>query len=133
MKKYILKYNSLTPMTKASFWFLICSFLQKGISIITTPIFTRLMSTTEYGNYNIFNSWENLLIIFVTLNLYSGVYNQGIVKFESERNEYSSSMQGLTLALVACWTIIYIIFRKTINSLLSFSTIYMLLMIIIMW
>ena len=43
------KYRSLSVQAKAALWFTICSFLQKGISFITVPIFTRLMSTEEYG------------------------------------------------------------------------------------
>ena len=46
---------------KASIWFLICSFFQKGISTITTPIFTRIMTTAEYGHYNVFMSWMNII------------------------------------------------------------------------
>ena len=42
------KYRSLSVQAKAALWFTICSFLQKGISFITVPIFTRLMSTQEY-------------------------------------------------------------------------------------
>ncbi len=41
------KYRSLSVQAKAALWFTICSFLQKGISFITVPIFTRLMSTEE--------------------------------------------------------------------------------------
>lgn len=33
------KYRSLSVQAKAALWFTICSFLQKGISFITVPIF----------------------------------------------------------------------------------------------
>lgn len=56
MNKWIKKYQGMPVQVKASFWFLICSFLQKGISVLTTPIFTRLLTTVEYGRYNVFNS-----------------------------------------------------------------------------
>ena len=68
MDKLIKKYKSLPVQIKASFWFLICSFLQKGISMITTPIFTRLLSTSEYGEFNVFNSWYSIAFIFVSLS-----------------------------------------------------------------
>lgn len=51
MNKLLVKYRSIPVQVKASLWFLICAFLQKGISFITTPIFTRLLSTSEYGQY----------------------------------------------------------------------------------
>ena len=84
----IKKYKSLPVQIKASVCFLICSFLQKGISTITTPIFTRLLSAAEYGQYNTFNSWLSILTVFITLYLSAGVYSQGLVKFENERDVF---------------------------------------------
>lgn len=131
--KFLNYYNNISTPIKASFWFLICSILQKGISFITTPIFTRLMSTTEYGSYNVFMSWESIISIFVTFNLSYGVYSQGLVKYDDDRKRYSSSLQGLTLLLVLSWTIIYILFRNFFNNLFSLNTTYMMLMIFNIW
>ena len=97
IKKFIVKYRGLPVPVKASFWFLISAFLQKGISVISTPIFTRLLSTAEYGQYNVFNSWLGIVTVFVTLQLYSGVFTQGMVKFEDRKYQYASSLQGLCL------------------------------------
>lgn len=116
-----------------SLCFLICSFLQKGVSIIVTPIFTRMMSTSEYGNYNIFTSWESIIIVFVSLDLSAGVYNQGLIKYEEDQKKYSSSMIGLTTLIFSFWFIIYLIFRNFFNGLFSMSTTYMILMFIYMF
>ena len=89
----IEKYKKLPKPAKASLWFLICSFLQKGISTITTPIFTRLLSTAEYGNYSVFNSWLGIVSIVVTLDLFAGVYTQGLVKFDDKRNQSLATIQ----------------------------------------
>lgn len=133
MSKLIDKYKKIPVQVKASLWFLICAFLQKGISFITTPIFTRLLSTAEYGKYNVFNSWLHILTVIVTLNLFYGVYTRGLVKYESERNEFSSSLQGLTLTLIVFWTIIYFAFRSFWNGIFNLTTVQMLLMLLIMW
>lgn len=55
--------------------------------------------------------------IVVTLNIFYGGYTQGLVKFSHDRKVYSSSMQGLTLAMVALWTVVYFMFRKFWNEL----------------
>lgn len=47
---------------KASLWFAICSVIQKGISIITMPIFTRLMPIDQFGEYSIFQTWYNIFV-----------------------------------------------------------------------
>ena len=119
MGKFLQKYRNMSVQVRASFWFLICSFLQKGISSITTPIFTRLLTTEEYGQYGAFNSWLGIITIFVTLNLFYGVYTQGLVKYEEQRAVYSSSLQGLTLTLCLVWTAVYLVKRDFWNSLFT--------------
>lgn len=133
LEKYKMEYKNIPVQVKATVSFLICSFLQKGISIITTPIFTRLLSTTEYGQYNVFNSWLGIITIFVTLNLSAGVYTQGLVKYESERNIFSSSLQGLSTFLVIIWTVVYVLFCDFWNSLFSLTTVQMLAMLVMIW
>lgn len=127
------KYRSMPAQAKASLWFLICSFMKKGISALTTPIFTRLLSTTEYGQYGVFNSWSGIISVFVTLHLTAGVYTQGLIKFSDEREIFSSSIQGLTTTLTFAWTIVYLLFRDFWNSCFSLTTVQMLAMLVMMW
>ncbi|MCD8118624.1 MAG: oligosaccharide flippase family protein [Lachnospiraceae bacterium] len=133
LKKAFEKYKALPVQVRASFWFLICAFLQRGISTITTPIFTRLLSTAEYGQYSVFNSWLGIITVLVALNLYSGVYTQGLVKFEDRRKEYSSSLQGLVFTLTCAWTVIYLLFHNFWNALFSLTTVQMLAMLVMIW
>lgn len=129
----IKKYQSLTVQIKASFWFLICSFLQRGISVITTPIFTRLLTPEEFGQFSVFNSWMGIIGIFITLRLSYGVYAQGLVKFENENNLFSAALQGLSIVLVSGWTLIYLCFSRFWNSIFHLNTWQMILMLILIW
>lgn len=129
----IRKYRQLPIQVKASLWFLVTSFLQKGISVLTTPIFTRLLSTTEYGQYNVFSSWLSIATVFVSLNLYSGMYVSGLVKHGEDRNVFSSSLQGLCMTLALAWTGIYSLFREPVNRLMSLSTVQVLAMLVMIW
>ena len=58
--KLLNRYRSLSLTARASVWFVFATLFQKGINIITTPIFTRLMSKAEYGSYSVFNTWAFL-------------------------------------------------------------------------
>lgn len=127
------KYKNLPVQMKASFWFLICAFLQKGISMLTTPIFTRLLTTVEYGQFNVFTSWLGIITIFVSLNLSYGVYTQGLIKFNEERNAFTSSLQSLTTVLVVFWIVIYLVFHDIWNEIFSLSTVQMLALLIMIW
>ena len=133
LKKWIKKYQALPVQVRASAWFLVCAFMQKGISAVTTPIFTRLLTTTEYGQYSVFDSWLRIVTVFVSFNLSSGVYIQGMVKFEEQRKKYASAIQGLSFTLIFLWTIIYISFHDFWNSLLSLTTVQMLAMLLMIW
>ena len=133
LKSIKLKYSSLSLQVKAAIWFLICSFLQKGISTITTPIFTRLLTTEEYGSYNVFNSWLGIVTIFATFNLSYGVYTQGLIKFSEDRNVFTSSMQGLSTILILICSIVYYAFHSFWNTMFSLSTVQMIAMFAMIW
>lgn len=133
MNKLVSKYRNIPLPAKAAIWFLICSFLQKGISVITTPIFTRLLTTAEYGQYNVFNSWFSIVNIFVSLILCGGVCTQGLVKFDEERKVFASSLQGLTLTMVVGWTAVYGITHTFWNRIFSLTTVQCLMMLLMIW
>ena len=133
LRRIGVKYHNLSIQVKASLWFVVCSVLQKGISVLTTPIFTRLLTTSEYGNYNVFNSWLGILTPIISLNLCAGVFSQGLVKFDNDRHKFSSSLQGLTLVLITLWTIVYLANKNFWNNLFSLSTIQVLFMLGLIW
>lgn len=110
MKSYREKYRKMSIPAKASLWFVVCNVLQKGVSFLTMPIFTRVMSTEEYGIYTVYNSWYSILSVFMTLNLFYGVYNNGMTRFVEKRNEMTSSMLGLCTCITSIMFIIYCIF-----------------------
>jgi len=91
------------------------------------------MSTTEFGNYNVFSSWLSIITIFVSLHLYSGVYTSGLVKFKEERAIFASSLQGLSIALTIAWTIVYLLFQSFWNSFIGLTTVQMLSMLVMIW
>lgn len=131
--KIISYYKSLKAPVKASLWFLICGFLQKGISMLTTPIFTRIMTDAEYGRYSVYNSWLGIIQIVVSLNLAAGVYTRGLVKNEEDQDRFSSSMLGLSTTCILIWGAIYLLLRNEINQWLGMSTVLMVAMLIEIW
>ena len=127
------RYRVLPVQIKASTWFLICAIFQRGISAITTPLFTRIMTTDEYGNYGVFMSWTSIVTCFVTLNVYGGIYTQGLVKHQLDRERFAAAYQGLLFTLSILWLVVYVVFQKRINNLLSINTKQGVLMLIYVW
>lgn len=128
MIKILNKYKEMNVVLKAGFWFTVCSFLQKGVSLITVPIFTRIMSLDQYGTYSLYLSWLNIITVVTTLNLSYGVFNKAMISFENDRDRYISSMQGLTITLTGICFAIYCISTQQINKLFGLSTIMIVMM-----
>ncbi len=127
------RYRAFPQPARASFWFLICLFLQRGISAITTPIFTRILSTVDYGVYGSYTSWMEIVTILVTLCIYSSVHIQGLVKFDGEQREFSSAMQGLLLSLCLFWLAVYFLFPAFFERLLSLNLLQITGMFVTIW
>ena len=126
----VKKYNSISAPAKASIWFAICTVLQKGISLITTPIFTRIMSTSEYGVYSVYQSWYMIISTIATLHLAAGVYNNGLLKYEDDRKRFTSSMLGLSGCATFILFLVYIFGIDYWNKILGLSTPIMLAMFV---
>lgn len=126
LKKYLSKFTNMSEATKASFFFTICSFVQKGIALLTTPVFTRLLSTTEYGNYTVYQSWYAIAIIFCTLHVEHGTFSTGLIKYENIKKRFAASLLGLTTTLTIIFFLLAL-WLKNVYGLLSDISNFMLL------
>ena len=122
LKKALQKYKSLAVVAKATMWFLICNVIQKSISLLTTPIFTRIMTTEQYGYITIYNSWFQILLLIVTLRMDYGVFYKGLNKFNGKIDEYTSSMQTFSVIIAVLLLLIYSCVSNIINSFTELST-----------
>lgn len=57
----------------SAIWYTISSVLAKGISLLLTPVFTRILTKSEFGYYSSFVSWQNILVTVFSLELASTV------------------------------------------------------------
>lgn len=108
----LTKYRKLPIEIKASTWYTICTILQRAISFFTLPIFTRMLSTSEYGKVSIYQSWLGVIIIFTTLNLQYGSFNTAMIKYENQKDEYIASLEGICTVLTLSTMILFLIFPE---------------------
>ncbi len=113
------KYRSLSLPVKASVWFFICGAMKDVIDVLTTPVFTRILTAEQYGIYNVYNSWFQIVKIFFTLYLYSDVFNVGLVKFEKDRDRFISSTLGFVTASVGFFLLLYLVFRQFLAAVIG--------------
>lgn len=123
------KWKSIPLTVKISSAYAVCSILQKGLSFLTLPLFTRLLTTEQYGQSTIYNSWHSILSIFLTLNLAYGSFSAAMIKFEKDRDAYIASVEGICLALSAVFLAVYLPFAKYWNMLFELPTPFIILMV----
>lgn len=100
--KKINNLKNLSKPAKASIVLMLTQIIQKGLSIITAPVYTRLLSTEEYGTVSLFFSWYEILIIFTSFCLSKGVFNNGMMDYKDDRDCFTWSMcsLGFTISIV---------------------------------
>lgn len=116
IKKLLKKYQNMSLTMKASIWFVICGVLKNTIDVLVTPIFTRILTTEQYGYFNVYNSWFQIVKIIFSLCLFSEIFNVGLVKFEQDRDEFISATLGFVTALTGSFLVIYFIFGEKIDE-----------------
>ena len=72
-------------------------------------IFTRLLTTEQYGLLTVYQSWMAIISVFTTLNLSAGVFNNGMIKYPGQKNQFLSSLLGLSTTVTAVFFIVYLI------------------------
>ena len=130
IRRIYKKYKGLSNVVKAGLWFTICNFLQKGISFITIPVFTRIMTTEEYGLYSIYASWHSVITVFATLHLSYYVFNRGLVKYENDRERFVVSIQSLSATITLIFIAVYLMLRNPINAYSGMPTAMMICMMV---
>lgn len=76
----------------SAIWYTLSSMLAKGISILLTPIFARILTKAEYGYYTSFVSWQSILVTVFSLELASTVLRAKFDYSEEEFNYYIFSV-----------------------------------------
>lgn len=107
--------------------------MQRGVTIITTPIFTRLLTVQEYGTYSIFNTWMGIFNCFLTLNLFSGVYPQLVIKNEDNKEDVTIQLIGVTTILLVLGSLAYAFIERTCNIEIGLEPLYLLCMFVTIW
>lgn len=119
MYNKLKNFRNLSPAVKASMALLFANLVLKGLSMISGPIFTRIMSTSEYGVVSTFMSWQSLLSTIITLNLGAGVFNNGMVEFREDRDRFQFSLIVISVTTAISFIIVYRLFSAFFNKLFA--------------
>ena len=104
----------------AGMWYIVSIFLIRGISFITTPIFSRILTEAQLGNVKTFESWMYLFTPIMALSMYDSIA-RAKYDHENDYNQYISSVQTLNILFTCAVFLISIPFYSTVSKLLDMS------------
>ena len=121
--------NNNAKALKSGLWYTFSNFLIQGINLLTTPVFARLLSKSEFGLYNNYLSWLSVFTILTTLRLESTLIS---AKFDYEKSFdsyiYSTNLLGLIITLG--WFAIINIFHQFFTELTEVDWVYLNVMMV---
>lgn len=86
----------------------------KGMVFLTIPIFTRILTTHEYGMVNTYTSWVTIFISLLGLSLHMGVMI-GFSDYETDIDDFMATITTLTLINSLFWSVFLIIIFYFLN------------------
>lgn len=83
-----------------TFFYFLSSVLTQIINLILIPIYTRNMTSAQFGQYNLVSSLQSLLSIFISLRIYSG-----LCRFFNEVQD-KNKLKNVALTFSILWGIL---------------------------
>lgn len=99
---------------KASSFYLFGSLFNKGIAFFTVPIFTRLLSTSDYGIVTTYNSWIAILAMVVGFALHTGI-RIAFVDYKDEMKDFMATTTTFTLLSGGALSAIIILISRLVS------------------
>lgn len=106
-------------ISKVLIWQVLSQFLQTGISVLTAPVFTRLLTVEEYGKFSNFNSWAVIIGMIAGLQTTGTIANAKVKYQEDEYKKYLSGILFLSLGSYSVSFILAAFFKADISGLIS--------------
>lgn len=107
---------------KSSFFFLLVSIFQKGLSFLLSPIFIRIMDSNEYGLMSVYSSYEELFGTIAMFCLSFGCFDVGMQNYKNDRYRYMFSILILSNIITIVTAIFFVIIYPYIKGYLQIST-----------
>lgn len=115
--------NNNIKALKSGIWYTVANFLTRSVGLITTPIFARLLTKSDYGAYNNYTSWLAILTIIITMHLES-TFISARFDFKDKFDEYVFSTLSLSTILALIWFIVLNVFSDFFVSLFKLNMTY---------
>lgn len=110
--------KSTNLFLKASLGYTLGNILIRGISFVTLPIFSRIMSTSDFGVYSAAMSVASLLCLVMNFAVHVSLPNAN-VDFPGKLREFASSLVLLTILTALPYVFVSLIFGSKIGTMIG--------------
>lgn len=107
---------SLRIPFKATVWYTLSSVITKGITMLSTPLFTRLMSESDYSLFPLYLTWLGLIGALCAQDSSGVVSLAGMQRFYEEKEEFIKSAMGFNSLIIGVICILYFAFYPLLRK-----------------
>ncbi|SEW42074.1 lipopolysaccharide biosynthesis protein [[Clostridium] fimetarium] len=93
---------------KVGTYYIFGNFFNKGIAFLTIPIFTRILSTYDYGIINTYSSWVSIMSMILGLALHMGI-RAAYIDYKDNIKEFVSSIVFLDIIFSSLISLIILV------------------------
>ena len=108
-------------LLNSAIWYTVGTFILKGVNFFTTPIFTNLLNTEEYGVITIYSTWTSIFSIIIGLGINGAIGSAKANLQKADYEEYLSSTLFLSTLSFFVIGIGSLIFSRQLEGALGLS------------
>lgn len=109
-------------LIKNGAYYTLGTFILQGINFLTLPLYTRILTTRDFGINSLYAAWQSVVVIFLCLQTFSTIQNAKVTYDDNEYREYNSNIVVLSFISFFIFSIIILIFLKQISNFSGLST-----------
>lgn len=115
---------------RVAFFNILSTLILRCISLITAPVFSRLLGTSGYGVLSNFNVWASVMAIVGPLQTSGTLVNARVEYPEEDQPKYQSAVMSLSLMVFLAFTAVTLLFLRPISNGLQMEKLLILLIMV---
>lgn len=126
----MLKKIFSNSLIKNGAYYTLGTFILQGINFLTLPLYTRILTTRDFGITSLYTAWQSVVVIFLCLQSFSTIQNAKVSYEDEEYREYNSNIVVLSFISFFIFAVIIMGFSKQFSKLsgLSVNLIFLMLL-----
>lgn len=117
-------------INRIAFFNFLSILLLQGISFISAPLFSRLLSTDGYGNLSSFSIWAGVIATVLSLQSNTTIANARVEFPQEEQSAYQSSVMAMSLLSFAIGSVVILLLSGPIATMLKVERWILLLLLV---